>query len=144
MAIEFTKTERIRPYESIIIVDPTASDEQRKKIFQKNKEVVESFHGAIHTVETWGKRKLANPINKLKTAEFFHSYFTANPDAISEIERTLKINDDVLRVVHTKLDDGVSVEKHIEKYKEVLKQSQERLNEADVRKQKKREFKPRK
>ena len=144
MAIEFTKTERVRPYESVIVVDPSASDEQRKKIFQKNKQVIESFHGEVHKVETWGKRKLANPINKLKTAEFFHSYFTANPDAILEIERTLKINDNVLRVIHTKLDETVPVEKHVEKFKEILKESQERLNEADARKQKKREFKPRK
>jgi len=147
MAIEYKKSEDIRPYESIIVVHPAASDENKKKIFQKNKTVIEGFQGSMHSVETWGKRKLANPINKLQTAEYFHSYFMASPEAIVEIERTLGINDDVLRVMHSKLDSKLSMDKHVEAFKNTLKESQERLNEVEARKQKKRdmrEHKPRK
>ena len=144
MAIEYTKSEDIRPYESIILVHPAASDEDKKKIFQKNKSVVESFKGNIHSVETWGKRKLANSINKLQTAEYFHSYFTASPEAIIEIERTLGINDDVLRVMHSKLDSKMSLEKHVEAFKNTLKESQERINEVEARKQKKRDMREQK
>jgi len=140
MAIEYKKSEDIRPYESIILVHPAASEDDKKKIFQKNKAVVESFKGSIHSVDTWGKRKLSNSIKKLQTAEFFHSYFTASPEAIVEIERTLGINDEVLRVMHAKLDSDVSMEKHVEAYKATLKDSQERVNEADARKQKKRDM----
>lgn len=147
MAIEYKKSEDIRPYESIIVIHPAASDDNKKKIFQKNKSVVESFSGSMHSVETWGKRKLANSIKKLQTAEYFHSYFMASPEAIVEIERTLGINDDVLRVMHSKLDSKHSIETHVEAYKKTLKESQERLNEVEARKQKKRdmrEHKPRK
>lgn len=144
MAIEYKKSEDIRPYESIIVVHPAASEESKKKIFQKNKSVVESFEGSIHTVETWGKRKLANPIKKLQTAEYFHSYFMASPEAIVEIERNLGINDEVLRVMHSKLDSKLSIEKHVEAYKQTLKESQERINEVEARKQKKRDMREQK
>lgn len=140
MAIEYKKSEDIRPYESIILVHPAASEDNKKKIFQKNKSVVESFKGSMHSVDSWGKRKLANSIKKLQTAEFFHSYFMASPEAIVEIERTLGINDEVLRVMHSKLDSKLSMEKHVEAFKATLKDSQERVNEADARKLKKRDM----
>lgn len=144
MAIEYKKSEDIRPYESIIVVHPAASDENKKKIFQKNKSVIEGFKGSVHSVETWGKRKLANSIKKLQTAEYFHSYFMASPEAILEIERTLGINDDVLRVMHSKLDSKMPIEKHVEAFKGTLKESQERINEVEARKQKKRDMREQK
>ena len=140
MAIEYKKSKDIRPYESIIVVHPATSDENKKKIFQKNKSVIEDFKGSVHSVETWGKRKLTNSMNGLQTAEYFHSYFTASPTAIVEIERTLGINDDVLRVMHSRLDSKIPIEKHTEIFKKTLKESQERLSEVEARKQKKRDM----
>ena len=140
MALEYTKSEDVRPYESIIVVNPAASEENKKKIFQKNKSVIEGFKGNVHSVETWGTRKLANSINKLQAAEYFHSYFTASPEAIIEIERTLGINDEVLRVMHSRLDSKIPIEKHVEAFRKTLKESQERISEVEARKQKKRDM----
>lgn len=138
MALEFKKSEVKRPYESIIIVDPTASEQEQKTLFQKNKEIVESFEGSVHSVEIWGKRPLANHIEKHQMGTYFHSYFTAGPDVIVELERTMKINEKVLRYMHTKLDETQTVEKHAEDFKVILKESAERQQEAELRMQKKR------
>ncbi len=138
MALEFKKSEVKRPYESIIIVDPSASEQDQKNLFQKNKEIVESFSGSVYSVETWGKRPLANAIDKHQMGTYFHSYFTAGPDVIVELERTMKINEKVLRYMHTKLDETQTIEKHAEDFKKVLKDSAERQQEAELRMQKKR------
>ncbi len=138
MALEFKKSEVKRPYESIIIMDPTASEQEQKALFQKNKEIVESFAGAMYSVETWGKRPLANHIEKHQVGTYFHSYFTAGPDVIVELERTMKINEKVLRCMHSKLDENQTVEKHAENFKQILKESTERQQEAELRMQKKR------
>ncbi len=138
MALEFKKSEVKRPYESIIIMNPSASEEQQKKLFQKNKEIVESFSGEMNSVETWGKRPLANHIEKHQMGTYFHSYFTAGPGAVLELERTMKINDQVLRYMHTRLDENQTAEKHAENFKQILKDSATRQQEADLRMQKKR------
>ena len=138
MALEFKKSEVMRPYESIIIMDPSASEQEQKALFQKNKEVVESFKGSVFSVEIWGKRPLANHIEKHQMGTYFHSYFTAGPDAVVELERTMKINEKVLRYMHTRLDETQAVEKHAEDFKQILKDSVVRQQEAELRMQKKR------
>jgi len=138
MALEFTKSVTKRPYESIIIMDPSASEAEQKSLFQKNKEIVESFSGTVHSVETWGKRPLANPIEKVQIGAYFHSYFQAGPEAVLELERTMGINEKVIRFMHVRLDDGQTVEKHAENFKQILKDSAERQAEAEARNQKKR------
>jgi small subunit ribosomal protein S6 len=87
-----------RPYEVVIIMHPDASLEEQKELFRKNKATITQFHGNVQSVETWGKRNLATPIGKLKKAHFFHSVFESNPQAVTEIERTMRINDKVLRL----------------------------------------------
>lgn len=138
MALEFKKSEVKRPYESIIIMDPSASEEEQKALFQKNKEIVESFSGTVNSVEIWGKRPLANHIEKHQMGTYFHSYFTAGPDVVVELERTMRINEKVLRYMHTRLDENQTAEKHAENYKQILKDSTVRQQEAELRMQKKR------
>lgn len=138
MAIDYKKSEVKRPYEAVIIMDPSASEEEQKNLFQKNKEIIESYEGEVFSVETWGKRTLANPINKVAMGNYFHAYFTAKPEVITELERTMKINEKVMRYVHTVLSEKTSLDKHSEDFKNVLKESRERQQEAEARIQKKR------
>ncbi len=127
------KTDLKRPYEAIIIVHPDASLEEQKELFKKNKATITTYKGAIHSLETWGKRTLASPIGKLKKAVYFHTVFEAGPQAITELERTMRINDKVLRFMHTKLDERVSPLKHIEAFKKGLQDSAAREKEREAK-----------
>lgn len=129
------KTTLKRPYEVVVIVHPDASLEEQKELFKKNKATIASFNGSVHTLETWGKRTLATPIGKLKKAIFFHSVFEANPQAVMELERTMRINDKVLRFMHTKLDERVSPAKHVEAFKKGLADSAAREKEREAKMQ---------
>ena len=133
------KTELKRPYEAVILVHPDATVEEQKELFKKNKTTIASFKGSIHTLETWGKRTLATPIGKLRKAVYFHTMFEAGPQAIMELERTMRINDKVLRFMHTKMDERIPVSKHAEAFKKGLSDSAAREKEREAKMQLRRQ-----
>jgi len=138
MAVSYEKVAKKRPYEAIIIMAPEASEADQKTLFTKNKEIVEGLGGSVHSVETWGKRTLANQIDKTKLGVYFHSYFEAKPETILELERTMRINEKVLRCLHTRLDEKLPIAKHAENFKEILGESVKRQQEAEAKLAKKK------
>jgi small subunit ribosomal protein S6 len=127
--------EVLRPYEVVVIMHPDATLDQQKELFRKNKGIIESFKGNLNSLETWGKRSLTNIIGKSKKGIFFHSTFMAQPAAIAELERTMRINDFVLRYLHTRLDERVSLAKHMEQFKRGLQESANREKEREAKQQ---------
>lgn len=124
-----------RKYELIVIMHPDASEEDQKALFKKNGEILKGFSGAINHLDTWGKRKLGNPIDRVTRGNYFHMTFEATGDAIAELERTMRINDKVLRFQHTRLDDRVSLTKFVEKFKEALVETANREREREIKNQ---------
>jgi small subunit ribosomal protein S6 len=129
--MEFTVVKPKRKYESVIIFHPDATENDHKQFFKKQKEILKTFDGVLNHVDSWGKRRLANPIEKLKVGTYFHTTFEANPESVAELERVMRISDQVLRFTHTKLDERISLNKHIERYREILQESAEKENERE-------------
>lgn len=124
-----------RKYELVVIMHPDASEEEQKNLFKKNRDIITSFQGTINHLDTWGKRKLGNPIDRLTRGNYFHATFEATGEAIAELERTMRINDRVLRFQHTRLDDRVSLTKFVEKFKEALVETANREREREIKNQ---------
>lgn len=84
-------------YHPDLEVDLSKAEERVTKIF--------SDAGAkVVTVDNWGKRKLAYPINKNEHAVYVF-YTTEMPgEAVAKIESTLNITDEVIRYLVTKPD----------------------------------------
>lgn len=122
-----------RPYEAIVMMDTDATEQDQKDLFKKNKSIIESFSGEMNHIDTWGKRRLANAIEKKTRAVYFHATFTASPDAIKELERTMKLNDKVLRVVHSRLSEKVTLQKHVENFKEQLAETLQKEKEKEAK-----------
>ena len=131
-------SEQLRPYEAVILVHPDATLEEQKELFRKNQTTIKSFKGSVNSLETWGKRTLANQIGKAKKGVYFHTTFMAQPAAIAELERTMRINDKVLRFTHTKLDERVSLPKFMENFKRGLQETAQREREREAKIQAKR------
>ncbi|MFQ5585234.1 MAG: 30S ribosomal protein S6 [Thermodesulfobacteriota bacterium] len=93
-----------RQYELIFIVKPDAGEEITTATTQKVRGVVEASKGEIITVEEWGKRKLAYPIQKCTEGHYIYLRFTAPPAAINETERLLRLNEQVIRYLTVKVD----------------------------------------
>lgn len=127
-----------RYYEAVIIVNPDLPLDAQKELFRKNKGIIESFQGQVHSLETWGKRSLANPVGKTKRATYFHTMFEANSQAVMELERTMRINDKVLRFMHSRLDERTPIAKHLENFKRGLAESAQREREREAKMQARR------
>ena len=124
----------LRPYEGVYLIHPDTSEEDQKTLFRKNKAIIEEqFGGSVMNLDTWGKRTLANPIEKIKKAVYFHTTFEANPQAIAELERTMRISDNVLRFMHTRLDERHDLATHLENFKKALADSAAREREREAK-----------
>ena len=130
-----SSTKVLRKYELVVIMHPDASEEEQKALFRRNREIIQSFQGTINHLDTWGKRKLGNPIARITRGNYFHMTFEANGDAVAELERTMRINDRVLRFQHTRLDDRGSLTKFMEKFKEALVETANREREREIKNQ---------
>ena len=127
-----------RKYEAVIILHPDASEEEQKTILKKNRDVIQSFKGEMYHLDTWGKRKLANPVHKFTRGNYFHMTFEAKGEVVAELERTMRINERVLRFQHTRLDDRVSLAKFVERFKEQLAEAAQREREREAKNQQRR------
>jgi small subunit ribosomal protein S6 len=124
-----------RKYELVVILHPDFSEDEQKAFFRKAKETISQFKGEINHIDSWGKRKLANPIEKMTRGLYFHMTFEAQGDCIAELERTMRINDRVLRFQHTRLDDRISLAKFVEGFKESLVEAANREREREIKNQ---------
>ncbi|MBX7230684.1 MAG: 30S ribosomal protein S6 [Bdellovibrionales bacterium] len=128
---------QLRKYEAVVVLHPDANEEEQKSLFRKNKEIIKSFQGEVNHLDTWGKRRLANPVEKMTRGTYFHTTFTAKGNCIAELERTMRINDKVLRFVHMRLDDRINLVKFVDQFKtslvEALKRESEREAKAQAR-----------
>ena len=131
--LELSQSTVTRPYEAIIMMDDSSTEQEQKDLLKKNKSIIESFSGEMNHIDTWGKRKLANPIENKTRAIYFHSTFMASPQAIHELERTMKINDKVLRAVHSRLSEKMPLTKHVESFKERLAETLQKEKEKEAK-----------
>lgn len=86
----------MRKYETLVVLRPELEEEERKSLIEKFSGIV-SNGGEISKIDEWGMKKLAYEIEKLKDAYYFLMEYSANSDLPKELERNLKINENVLR-----------------------------------------------
>jgi small subunit ribosomal protein S6 len=91
-------------YESLFVLAPTLNEEELKASVDKFKGVIENGGGVVDNVDEWGKRRLAYEINKINEGYYVLFNFTANPELPKELDRILRISDNVIRHIVVKLD----------------------------------------
>ncbi len=83
-------------YETIIVYSLKTSEEEAKELHAKFNAMIEK-NGTIDSVDEWGKRKLAYPINDEEDGYYVLYNYSCEPDFPAELDRVLKITDGVLR-----------------------------------------------
>ena len=96
--------ETINKYETIFIVDATLSEEQTAGVVEKFKSLIADA-GEIESVDEWGKRRLAYPINDVNEGYYVLVNFSAKPDFPQELERIYNITDGILRSIVIKKEE---------------------------------------
>lgn len=84
-------------YEAMTIIDAELDDEKIESAMAKVEGVIKKNGGAIEKVDKWGRRKMAYPINKQTSGYYAVFYFKAPEESIKEMNRVLKISDEVMR-----------------------------------------------
>ncbi|MGQ9796952.1 30S ribosomal protein S6 [Desulfosoma sp.] len=102
---------QLRKYESFFIVDPDLPEDAYQGVAQKFRGVVESGGGTVLTYAPWGKKKLAYSVKKKSYGYYILMEFASGPDLIAELERTMRIDERVLKFITVKLDDEFDPEK---------------------------------
>ena len=83
-------------YEVMFIIDPTLEDDKKEATIEAVKEIIAS-EGEVGNVDVWGMKKLAYPIQKKTEGYYVVIEFKAQPTLPKELDRRLKISDNVMR-----------------------------------------------
>ena len=86
-----------RDYELGIIVNPDVGDDQARVIVERITQTIASDEGQVVRVNAWGRRRLAYPIERHRDGLYFFFDMILDPEATSELERTIRVNEDILR-----------------------------------------------
>jgi small subunit ribosomal protein S6 len=95
----------VHKYEAMVIVKPDLSGEDKKILFKQIDDAVTKNNGQISQSAVWAeRRKLYFPINKFQEGIYYLVAFTAPPQAIKEMRNIYKLNENILRVLFTRMD----------------------------------------
>lgn len=83
-------------YEVMYILNSELEEEKIQALIEKFDALIKA-NGELEATAAWGKRRMAYPILDMNEGYYVLSDFSANPDFPAELERVMKITDDVLR-----------------------------------------------
>ncbi len=90
-------------YESIFIINNELGEENVKALVEKFKNVLETS-AQLESIEEWGKRRLAYPIDDLNEGYYVLANFSAESSFPAELERLYKITEGVIKYIVIRKD----------------------------------------
>lgn len=101
----------MRRYETVFIIDPDASAEQRAAILERVNSEIEKYQGVLLQFDEWGLRKMAYPVKKKPRGYYvLCEYCGDKGELISEIERFFRIDDNVMKYMTVQTADDIDPE----------------------------------
>lgn len=88
-------------YETIFILSTKLDDEVTTATIEKFKKLI-ADNGEIESIDDWGTRKLAYPIQKQSDGNYTLINFKSSPEFTAELDRVYNITDGVLRSIIVK------------------------------------------
>ena len=93
-----------RDYELGFIFNPEVSEEQSRSILERIQQIVTNHDGQVVRVNQWGRRRLAYPIEHKRDGFYVFIDMILTPETVSELDRTLKVTEEVLRHIIIRRD----------------------------------------
>lgn len=91
-------------YEVMFIAKPL-EDAEVDPIAEFVSNLIKKNGGNVEKVDRWGKRHLAYPVKKQADGNYVLINFEADPEVIKEIDRVMKIQEDILKHLIVKIDE---------------------------------------
>ncbi len=92
-------------YEHVFLARQDVSAQQVDTLTEQFKNVIEEGGGSIDKAEYWGLRSLAYKIKKYRKAHYQLLNIDAPHPAVAEMERLMRLNDDVVRFITLRVDE---------------------------------------
>jgi len=92
-------------YEHTYILSQNLNPKDLKDIRTKIENIIEKNQGKIQKVEDWGLRNLAYPIKKFKKGYYSNIFFSGTVNAVFELEKFERIDENVLRFLTFKVKE---------------------------------------
>ena len=92
-------------YEHIFMARQDVTPQQVETMVDQYKGVIEQNGGTVEKTEMWGVKSLAYRIKKNRKAHFTMFNLNAPAPAIAEMERQMRINEDILRFMTIKVEE---------------------------------------
>ena len=134
----------MREYETTFIVQPEISDEGSQAILSKLDGVLDAGSSTRLMCEDHGKRKLAYEIRKFHKGHYYTLQFLDDGAVVPDIERTLRLEESVLRfltiLVTDEVEDidarkAIAAEAEVEQEKRAAERAQREAEEAAARRE---------
>jgi small subunit ribosomal protein S6 len=91
-------------YESTFIARPDITAQQVETLTQQFTDLVKAQGGSVPKTEYWGLKSLSYRLKKNRKGHYSFLHIDAPPAAIAELERTMRINEDVIRYLTIRVD----------------------------------------
>ena len=101
---------RAREYETIYILRPNVDPDEADRIANRVREVIAGLGAKLLRLDNWGRRKLAYTIKKASRGVFVYVRYVGMNNVVAEVERNLRLIDDVVRHQTVVVKDKVRVE----------------------------------
>jgi small subunit ribosomal protein S6 len=101
----------MRRYESIVIVDPDVSSENRIPLLEKVKDLIQQNGGFLVKIDEWGIQKLAYEIMKKVRGYYIRIDYCGNGLLVSEMERSFRIDDRVIKFMTILLEKEADIDR---------------------------------
>ena len=96
----------MRDYELLYIIKTEVGEEQTQAVIDRYNGILEGEGATVEKVDKWGKRKLAYTIDKKYTDGFYvFVNFMGEANAVDEVDRLMKIDENLLRHMITRVDE---------------------------------------
>ena len=92
-------------YEHVFLTRQDVSGQRVDELVEQYKGIIEAGGGSVGKTEYWGLKSLAYRINKNRKAHFSLINLDAPHEAVAEMERQMRINEDVLRFMTVRVDE---------------------------------------
>jgi small subunit ribosomal protein S6 len=96
----------VRTYELVFVAQPELDEDGLKALVESVQQVMIDSGGEIVKIEEMGRRRLAYPIRKHREGHYTLMHAKLERPAIMELERSLKLSEDVLRHLLVRLDES--------------------------------------
>jgi small subunit ribosomal protein S6 len=87
----------MRPYDVMLILEPTMEESAVQAVVNRGTELLQAGGGTVNRVDKWGRRRLAYEIGHRSEGSYVLLEVSAEPSALDELDRALRLADDVIR-----------------------------------------------